>query len=826
MRSAHRTQRVLAAAAIAAAAAVLLTPATAPGYVEAPMSFGAIVAQSTNVVLMTVAKVDKEKNLIVYQKVQDVKGKHPQEQIKHNIGRGGLRPGEWEEIMRWAEAGKTAVFFHNGGASETYIGATWYQAYPQGEWWGMSHGEPFLMRSYAGKPEKLPGFITEMLNGKEVVVPCMVDGDKETLHKKTARIQRLKASLKLQDYNPKRDFVGWGGEEVRRLAGMPGFDRYAGLPRLDAEAQSVSVVDFDNDGKPDICLCGANKVVLLQNGGDSFIEVNLPGLVGGARAAVWADCNGDGLPDLLLATPAGPRLYVNLGKGVFRDDTRRLPKEACYNLTAAAWGDFDGDGKPDILLANGFHGLRLYKNVRPEAAAKPVVPKLGAWYAIGSFRHMPAPQDNFKTAFPVETEKFDPEKTYKGKRDIPIKWAKKPYQDGQVNDLTEFGQNCANYLYREIEVAAATDLPVSLGSDDTLTVFLNGQKVHEENATRPAAADQALLTLKLKAGKNTLLLKVCNYDQQSGFYFNIDTPDGGPGVWFEDVSSAWGLGPDGLASEAKGDTLAVAYFDGDGKPDFLYGAGTGMVFVNAGGKFALKPDAGIAYRPGKIGPSLCDFDGDGHVDLFVPQPDGRCRLFRNNGTGTFTDVTASAGDLGKPIPGAVSAAWGDFDNDGRPDLLVCCLRGPSRYFKNTGNGTFAEKTAELGLHQKVFNSQAAAFADLNGDGQLDLIVNNEAQDSAILFGAAGTGTGKTPVVVSLNGTAGLNGGKVVVKDATGKAVASAGVFGGDGRGGQHGLAPRFALPPGGYRVEIVGPGGRTVTREVTVAGNPMSVKLE
>ncbi len=60
----------------------------------------------------------------------------------------------------------------------------------------------------------------------------MVDGDKELHNKKTARIQRLKASLKLLDYNPKRDFVGWGGEDIRRLAGMPGFDRYALLNKL------------------------------------------------------------------------------------------------------------------------------------------------------------------------------------------------------------------------------------------------------------------------------------------------------------------------------------------------------------------------------------------------------------------------------------------------------------------------------------------------------------------------------------------------------------------------------------------------------------------
>src|SRR5205823_4598367 len=283
---------------------------------------------------------------------------------KHNIGRGGLRPGEWEEIMKWAEVGKPAVFFHNGGASETYIGVTWYQAYPQGDWWGMSHGEPFLLRSYAGKVDKLPGFVTEIIAGKEVIVPCMVDGDKEALHKKTARIQRLKASLKLIDYNPKRDFVGWGGEEIRRLAGMPGFDKYAGLTKLDAEAQSVTTIDFDNDGKPDICLCGANKVSLLQNGGDGFIEVALPGFSGGARAAVWAGCNGDGLPDLLLATASGPRISGNLGKEQFTDETARLRKELADTRSAAAWGDFDGGGKPDILLAIGFLVLRVYRNVR------------------------------------------------------------------------------------------------------------------------------------------------------------------------------------------------------------------------------------------------------------------------------------------------------------------------------------------------------------------------------------------------------------------------------------------------------------------------------
>src|SRR5205823_5547518 len=81
-----------------------------------------------------------------------------------------------------------------------------------------------------------------------------------------AKIQRLKVSLKLLDYNPKRDFAGWGGEDIRALRGMPGFSHIAALSRVDPEAQAVSVVDFDGDGKPDLCLVGAGKVVLLDNG--------------------------------------------------------------------------------------------------------------------------------------------------------------------------------------------------------------------------------------------------------------------------------------------------------------------------------------------------------------------------------------------------------------------------------------------------------------------------------------------------------------------------------------------------------------------------------
>jgi hypothetical protein len=795
----------------------------ARAYVEAPMSFGAVVTQSVVVCLIQVEKVDKAQSIIIYRKIQDIKGKHHQDVIKHTI-KGELRPGECKEIMNWAEPGKMAVFFHNGSASETCTGLNWYQAYPQGDWWGMSHGEPFLLRSYAGKPEKLVGIVNDMQAGKEVLVPCMIDTNKEDLHKKIARIQRLRVSLKLQDYNPKRDFAGWGGEDIRKLAGMPGFTQIGALGKVDAEGQSITTVDFDGDGKLDICISSTSRVLLLQNQGDSFSEVYLPGFSGGSRSTVWADYNGDGRPDVLLATVNGPRLFTNLGGGQFRDDSALLPQEACYDLTAAAWLDADGDGQMDILLANGFHGLRLYRNkLTPEAIAKMAPPKLGPWSYIGPFDN--AGQKGFDAVYPPE-KNLDLKAQHPGKGGN-VAWKVGNFPDGNINNLMlfapQFNNDSVVYLQREIEVATATEMPISLGSDDTLTVWLNGERLLAANEYRACAPDQHKLVLKLKPGKNTLLLKVCQSSGDWAFYFAAGAATMSLGGFFEDVSAAWGLGPNGMASSIKGDTLAVADVNGDGKPDFLYGAGKGMLFVNTGKRFEPRENSGLDFKAGKTGVCFADFNSDGHIDLFIPQ-NGKSKLYQGDGTGNFIDVTAKSGDLAKGIPGAVSAAWGDFNNDGKLDLMVGCLRGSNRYFEQNSDGTFTEKTDELGLGQKTFNSQAIALADINGDGKLDLILNNEGQDSAILFGNKEM-AGKCQQVVLSLGEDGSVGTRIRVLDKDKKVVAMTHVSGGEARGGQPSLSPRFTLPMGSYLFEFRYPNGMAGSKEVAVADGPLRVRI-
>src|SRR5258707_3820515 len=123
----------LAAAVLGGLLLLASWPRPAEAYVEAPHSFGLVCQLSTNIMVLRIEKVDKEKNMIIYRKVRDLKGTHPTDVIKHNIGRGGFHPREWQYPMEWAEVGKTAVFFHNGGGSGTCIGTHLYQTPARGE---------------------------------------------------------------------------------------------------------------------------------------------------------------------------------------------------------------------------------------------------------------------------------------------------------------------------------------------------------------------------------------------------------------------------------------------------------------------------------------------------------------------------------------------------------------------------------------------------------------------------------------------------------------------------------------------------------------------
>jgi hypothetical protein len=129
------------------------------------------------------------------------------------------------------------------------------------------------------------------------------------------------------------------------------------------------------------------------------------------------------------------------------------------------------------------------------------------------------------------------------------------------------------------------------------------------------------------------------------------------------------------------------------------------------------------------GVAMLDYDGDGWLDLYftnspsvamaLESKKARSALYRNNHDGTFTDVTDKAG-VGYPC-WAMGAVVGDYNNDGRPDLVISCFGGVVLY-RNNGDSTFADVTKESGLDKDSGWATGVTFGDYDGDGYVDLFV--------------------------------------------------------------------------------------------------------
>ncbi len=198
--------------------------------------------------------------------------------------------------------------------------------------------------------------------------------------------------------------------------------------------------------------------------------------------------------------------------------------------------------------------------------------------------------------------------------------------------------------------------------------------------------------------------------------------------------------------------VAVDDFDGDGRLDIVSSTtdpdGPLALYRNRGdGHFEnTARQAGLADQLGGLHCEFTDYNNDGLLDIFVLRgawfgPTGRIRnsLLKNQGDGTFLDITRQAG-LAEPACPTQTGVWGDFDNDGHLDLYVGnesldeviglgAARYPSQLFRNNGDDTFTDVAEAAGVAAPAWVKGAAA-ADYDSDGDLDLYVSVYATDDA------------------------------------------------------------------------------------------------
>ncbi len=250
-------------------------------------------------------------------------------------------------------------------------------------------------------------------------------------------------------------------------------------------------------------------------------------------------------------------------------------------------------------------------------------------------------------------------------------------------------------------------------------------------------------------GDDYLDIVVSTYDFQDEPRFFRNT---GGGSFVDDTLAA------NLTGLVGGFNLVHADYDNDGDSDILMLRGAWMnetgkvpnsLLRNDGhGRFTdVTEDAGMgrAHYPTQTA-AWADFDNDGDLDVYIGNEHltddnyAPCQLFRNNGDGTFTDVAITAGVTNGRFTKGV--AWGDYDDDGLPDLYVSNFAGDNRLYRNEGDGTFVDVAGELGVTgpRKSF---PVWFWDFDNDGNLDLFVSSYEWDRGNLAAVASSYLGRS-----------------------------------------------------------------------------------
>ncbi|MYK21105.1 tetratricopeptide repeat protein, partial [Candidatus Poribacteria bacterium] len=205
----------------------------------------------------------------------------------------------------------------------------------------------------------------------------------------------------------------------------------------------------------------------------------------------------------------------------------------------------------------------------------------------------------------------------------------------------------------------------------------------------------------------------------------------------------------GIADPRGGWGSLFADYDNDGYLDLYItrggwsGAAENTLYRNNGdGTFTdATHAAGVADPQSSFCAAWADYDNDGYLDLYIADGvigDGAANvLYHNNGDGTFTNTAEIAGVAN--TGNSLGTAWGDYDKDGYIDLHVVNFGQSNVLYRNNGDGTFTDVTATTGMNIPVTDAFVTFFLDVDNDADLDIFISNSGSFQAFIAGQI-TGT--------------------------------------------------------------------------------------